>query len=69
MTRKTDHAYIVGHILAAELCSESDFVGLFEQSCFELDVAEGTTGLIATGRQAVIVMGGSQLHGEKVLLC
>ena len=69
MTRKTDHAYIVGHILAAELCSESDFVGLLEQSCFELDVAEGTAGLIAAGRQTVIVMGGSQLHGEKVLLC
>ena len=68
VTRESYDTDVVGHILASELGSEADFVGLLKELLLELDVAEGTAGLIAGSRQAVVIMSGSELDGQKVLL-
>ena len=42
---------------------------LFEQLLLQFHIAEGTSCLIACGRQVVVVMGRGEFHGEEVLLC
>jgi hypothetical protein len=47
VTRQTDYADVVSKILAAELCAESDLVSLLEELLLEVDIAEGTSCLVA----------------------
>ena len=56
------------HVLAAELCSETDLVSLLEKLLLKLDVTECASRLVTGGREAVIIMSGGQLYREKVLL-
>ena len=58
---------LVGQMLAAELCAESDFVGFEQQFLLQVDVAECASGLIARGGQVVVVLDGSEFHREQVL--
>ena len=58
----------MGHILTAELGTETDLVGLLEQLFLQLDVTERTSGLVAGSRQRVVVVGRSELNGKQVLL-
>ena len=51
MARQTDDTDVVGEILTTKLCSKSNLVSLFEQLLLKVDVAEGTTCLIACGGQ------------------
>ena len=69
MTWQTDHADIVSEILTAELCTQANFVSLFEELVLQVDVTESTTRLITCCRQLIVVLDRSQLHGEEVLLC
>ena len=68
MARQTDNAYVVRHILASELRAETYLVCLLQQLFLQFDVAEGTSCLVARGRQRVVVMGGSQFDGQQVFL-
>ena len=68
MTRQTNDTYIVRHVFAAELCTETDLIGLLQQLFLEFDIAESTTGLVTGRRQRVVVMGRSQFDREEVLL-
>jgi hypothetical protein len=65
---KTDNADIVRHILATELCTKTDLVGLLEELLLELDVAESAAGLVASSRQGIVVVGRSEFDSEEVLL-
>jgi hypothetical protein len=65
---ETDDADIVCHILATELCTKTDLVGLFEELLLELDVAESAAGLVASSRQGIVVVGRSEFDSEEVLL-
>ena len=69
MTWQTDHADIMSQVLSSELCTQSDLMCLEQQFLLKIDITEGTTGLVACGRQVVVVLDGSELHGEQVLLC
>ena len=68
VARQTDYADIVSEILTAKLCTQTNLVSLFEKLVLQVDVTEGTTGLITCCRQLVVVLDRSQLHGKKVLL-
>ena len=68
MAGETDDADVMGKVLAAELGAEADLAGFLPDLLLEFHVAEGAAGLVAGGREAVIVMGGGELHGEEVLL-
>ena len=68
VTRQTDHADVVGHVLAAELSTQTNVPGFFEKLLFEFHVAEGAARFVTGRREVVVVVGGSKLHGEKVLL-
>ena len=68
VARETDHADVVGQVFSAELGAEADLGRLLEEFLFEVDVAEGTAGLITDSRQVVVVFDAGELHGEKVLL-
>ena len=67
VTRQTDDTHIVCEVLAAELCTETDLMRLFQNLLFEFHVAECAPRGITRGRQVVIIMSRSQLHGEQVL--
>ena len=69
MAWQTDDANVMSHILAAELCAESNLVALLKELLLEGDVAEGTASLVTSSRQAVVVMCRSELDSEEVLLC
>ena len=68
MAGQTNHADVVGEVLAAELGTESQLVGFFEQLLLQFHIAESTSGLVAGGGQIVIVVCGSEFHREQVLL-
>ena len=68
VTRQTDHTDVVGQILATELSTEADLVGLFQQFLLKVDVTEGTTCLITCGGQTIVILDRGELHGEQVLL-
>ena len=68
VTGQTDDANVVGKMLAAELCTKSNLVGFEQEFLLEVDVAEGTSGLIARGGQVVVILDRSELHREQVLL-
>ena len=51
VTGQTHHADIVGHVLAAELCTQANLVGLLQELLLQLHIAEGTARLVARGRQ------------------
>ena len=68
MARQTDDANVVGQILAAELCAQTNLMGLFEQFVLKVDVAESTSCLVASRGQSVVILDGGQLHREQVLL-
>ena len=63
------HADVVGEVLASELGSEADLLGLLEEFLLEVDVAECTAGLISSGGEAVVVFDTGEFHREEVLLC
>jgi hypothetical protein len=65
---ETDDADIVCHILATELCTKTDLIGLLEELLLELDVAESAAGLVASSRQGIVVVGRSEFDSEEVLL-
>ncbi len=65
---QTHHANVVCHIFAAELSAQAYLVGLLQQLFLQFYIAEGTPGLVARGRQVVVVVGRGQLDGEQVLL-
>ena len=66
---KTDHTDIVSHILTTKLSTETNLVCFLEELLLELDVTEGTTGLIACGRECIVVVSRSEFNSEQVLLC
>ena len=68
MTGQTDHADVVSQVLATELCTESDLVGLEQELLLQVDVAESAASLITCGRQVVVVLDRTELHGQQVLL-
>ena len=68
MTWQSDDTDVVGQVLAAELCAEAYLVSLYEELVLQVDVTESTTCLIACCRQLVVILDGSQLHGQEVLL-
>ena len=68
VTGQTDDADVVGKMLTAELCAESNLVGFEQELLLEVDVAEGASGLIARGGQVVVILDRGELHREQVLL-
>ena len=68
MTRQTNHTDIVSQILTTELGTQANLMSLLQEFLFEVDIAEGTTSLVACGGQTVVELDGSQLHGQQVLL-
>jgi len=68
MTRQTDDTDVVSQVLTTKLCTQANLVSLIEELVLQVYVTEGTTGLITCCRQFIIVLDGSQLHGEEVLL-
>ena len=68
VARQTYDADVVGEIFSSELCSETDLVGLLKHLLLKFHVTESPSGLIAGRRQSVIVVRGSQLDCQKVLL-
>ena len=67
VARKADDTDIVGQILASELCTESYSGGRVEQFPLKVRVTEGTAGLVARRRQAVVVFDAGELDGQEVL--
>ena len=57
MARQTNHAHIVGEVLAAELGADSEFLGCFDELLLQFHVAEGLTVLVPFGGEIVIVLG------------
>ena len=57
MTGQAHHAYVMGEVFSAELCPEADVVGFLQELLLEFHIAECTAGLIARGRQVVVVVG------------
>ena len=55
MTWKTNHAYVVCQVLAAELGTQTNLVSLLQELLFKVDVAESASGLVASCRQSVVV--------------
>ena len=68
MSRQSYDPHVVGEGFAPELRSESNLVRLEEQSLLELDIAEGTSRVVAGGGQRIIVVGRGEFDGEEVLL-
>ena len=68
VTRQTNHAHVVRHILAAELCTQADLVCLLQQLFLQLNVAERTSGLVARSGQTVVEMRACQLNRQQVFL-
>ena len=68
VARQTHYAHVMSQVLAAELCAEADLVRLLQQTFLQLDVAERTTGLVASGRQTVVEVRRGELDGQQVLL-
>ena len=66
MTGQTDHADIMGEVLAAELRSETDVAGSLKELLLQLDVAEGAAEVVTGGRQVVVVFGRGELYGLEV---
>ena len=63
------YPYIMSEVLSAKLSTKSDAVSFIKELLFQLNVTEGTSCLIARCGQVVIVVRGSELHREQVLLC
>ena len=68
MAGKTDDTHVVCIVFATELCPEPDAVRFLEDLLLELDVTECTPGLIARGRQVVVVVCRCELDRKKILL-
>ena len=68
MTRQTDDADVVSQGLAAKLSAQSNLVSLFQQFLLQVNVAEGTTRLVACRGQSVVELDAGQLDGQQVLL-
>ena len=68
MTGQTHHTDVVGKGLAAKLGAKSYLLGFLEQFLLQVDVAEGTSGLITGGGQTVVILDTGQFYGEQVLL-
>ena len=68
MARQTDDTDVVGQGLAAKLGTEANLMGLVQEFLLEVDVAEGTTRLVARGGQRVVVLNAGELHRQQVLL-
>ena len=69
MAWKTDDADIVSEIFSAELCTETDLVCLFKYLFLKFHITESASGFITCRRQCIIIMCGSEFHGEEILLC
>ena len=67
VSRKADYSHVVSEILAAELCAEANFVSLLEELLLKFDVTEGTSCLITSGRELVIIVCAGELYGKQVL--
>ena len=57
MAWQTNHAHIVGEVLAAELGADSKLLGCLDKFLLQLHVAEGLAVLVTLGGQVVIVLG------------
>ena len=66
MTRQADHTDIMGEIFTAELGTETELTGGFQQLLLQLTVAEGASQLITGIRQIVIIFGRCQFHRFQV---
>ena len=66
VTGQTDHADIMGEVLAAELGSEPDVAGSLEELLLQLDIAECAAELVTGGRQVVVILGRGELYGLEV---
>ena len=65
---ETDDPDVMGEIFSAELSSKPDFLSLLQEFLLEVDVAEGTAGLIACCRERIIELDAGELDCQKVLL-
>ena len=63
MTGQTDHTDIVSQILTTKLSTQTNLMSLFQEFLLEIDIAEGTTCLIACRGQTIVILDRSQLHG------
>ncbi len=68
MAGQTDHTNVVCQILTTELSTQTNLLSLLQQFLLQVDIAEGTTCLVACGRQTVIILDRTQLHSQQVLL-
>ena len=68
MTRQTHNADVVSQSLAAELCAKSDLLSFLQELLLKVDVAEGTSRLIACCGQVVVELDRGEFHREQVLL-
>ena len=66
MAWKTDDAYVVCEILAAELCAQAYLVALLQELLLQFHVAEGTACLVARGGEVIVEVSRSQLNREQV---
>ena len=67
MTRQTNHADVVCQILAAKLCTQTDFVGFLQEFLFQIYIAEGTACLVASGGQRIVVFDRGKFHRQQIL--
>ena len=68
VTGKAHHTDVVGQVLAAELGAETNLLRFLEQFFLQVDVAEGTAGLISGSGKVVVKLDAGQLYREQVLL-
>ena len=62
-----DDADVVGEILAAELCADAGFGAEVVDFFFPVEVAEGAAAGAAGGGKGVVVAGGGELDGFKLV--
>ncbi len=56
MTWQTDNANVVREVFTAKLRAEREFLGLFQQFLFQLDIAERLTMFVPFRRQFIVIV-------------
>ena len=67
MAGKAYDADVVGQVFSAELGAQAYLLSLDQEFLLQVDVAEGTAGLVTGSGQVVIELDAGQLHGQEVL--
>ena len=68
MTAQTYHAHVMHEVCTSELCAQTQFFTFLLKYGLKLQITESATAFVTGSRERIIIFGGSELNGEKVLL-